>query len=61
MNFEEGLEVADEAVFVKVGRRLNSVEIAVLQGSWQGQTYEEIAHKTKYSESYLKTLKKHIL
>ena len=54
MNFEEGLEVADEAVFVKVGRRLNSVEITIFKGSWTGKTYEEIADETSYSVSYLK-------
>ena len=54
MNFEEGLEVADEAVFAKVGRRLSEVEIAILKGSWQGQTYEKIADETSYSASYLK-------
>ncbi len=54
MNFKEGLDVADEAVFVKVGRRLSDVEIAILKGSWQRQTYEEIAEATNYSVGYLK-------
>jgi WD40 repeat protein len=53
MNFEDVLDLVDETVFDKVGRRLNKVEIAVLQGSWQGQTYEEIADETHYSVSYL--------
>ena len=52
MNFKEGLDVADEAVFVKVGRRLSDVEIAILKGSWQRQTYEEIAEATNYSVGY---------
>ncbi|WZF17707.1 NB-ARC domain-containing protein [Nostoc sp. UHCC 0302] len=46
--------MADEAVFTNVGRRLNSPEIAILQGSWQSQTYEKIAKDTSYSVSYLK-------
>ena len=54
MNFEQGLEVADEAVFIKVGIRLNHAEIAILQGSWDNKTYEEIARDTSYSVSYLK-------
>lgn len=33
MNFEEGLEIADEVVFTTVGRRLNTVEISILRGS----------------------------
>ncbi|MCC5602129.1 NB-ARC domain-containing protein [Nostoc favosum] len=54
MNFEQGLEVADEAVFTKAGTRLNHAEIAILQGSWQNRTYEEIAKETSYSVTYLK-------
>jgi WD40 repeat protein len=54
MNFEDALDFVDETVLDKVGRRLNRVEIAVLQGSWQGQTYDDIADETHYSVSYLK-------
>lgn len=54
MNFEQGLELANEAIFSKIGRRLTEVEIAILKGSWQKQTYEEIANATGYSASYLK-------
>ncbi|MBD1864855.1 MULTISPECIES: NB-ARC domain-containing protein [Trichocoleus] len=38
----------------KVKRRLSPVETAILSGSWQGQTYEEIASSTNYAASYLK-------
>ncbi|HAX87083.1 MAG TPA: hypothetical protein DCY91_12690 [Cyanobacteria bacterium UBA11370] len=54
MNIEQGLEVADEELFVKIGRRLNEVEVAILKGSWEKQTYEKIAATTGYSASYLK-------
>ncbi|NJO42029.1 MAG: hypothetical protein HC865_15720 [Cyanobacteria bacterium RU_5_0] len=54
MEFEQGLEIVDDAVFVRIGRRLTEVEIAILQYSWQGLTYEEIADATRYSVSYLK-------
>ncbi|MFB2894059.1 NB-ARC domain-containing protein [Aerosakkonemataceae cyanobacterium BLCC-F50] len=54
MEFEEGLKVADEAFFISVGRRLTEVEIAILRGSWQGQTYEQISDVSSYSVSYLK-------
>jgi WD40 repeat protein len=53
MNFEDALDLIDEMVLDKVGRRLNKVEVAVLEGSWQGQTYDEIADGTHYSLSYL--------
>jgi GTPase SAR1 family protein len=53
MNFEQGLQIADEAVFQRTGRRLSPVEIMVLQGCWQEQTYDQIADTTAYSISYL--------
>ncbi|MUG92856.1 hypothetical protein F7734_10500 [Scytonema sp. UIC 10036] len=54
MNFEEALEVADEAAFVNVGRRLSQVEIAILKGSWENLTYEQIASEARYSVAYVK-------
>ncbi|ACK69682.1 WD-40 repeat protein [Gloeothece citriformis PCC 7424] len=54
MNFENGLELANEAVLNRLGRQLSLVEEAILKGSWEGQTYEEIAQATNYSVDYLK-------
>ena len=54
MNVEEALEVADEAVFVNIGRRLSKVEIAILKGSWEDLTYEQIASEASYSVAYVK-------
>jgi WD40 repeat protein len=54
MNFEEGLDIVNEAVLLNVGRRLSKVEISVLKGSWHKQTYDAIAHETHYSVNYLK-------
>ena len=54
MNFEQGQEVANAAVFAQAGRRLTDVETALLLGSWQRQTYEQIAEESGYSVSYLK-------
>lgn len=53
MDFEQGLEIADEAVFIHTGKRLSSVEIEVLRGCWQEQTYDQIADKIGYSIGYL--------
>jgi hypothetical protein len=53
MDFEFSLQVTDDAVFSRVGRRLSPVEIAVLRGCWQDQTYEQIADTTGYSIGYL--------
>ncbi len=54
MEFEAVLEVADEGVFLKAGRRLTPVEVAILRGSWQRQTYDQIADEAGYSANYLK-------
>ena len=53
MEFEQGLQVIDEAVFMRSGRRLSPVEIAVLKGCWHEHTYDQIAETTGYSIGYL--------
>lgn len=54
MEFEQGLAYISSLWSASVGRNLNSLEIAILRGSWQGQSYEEIASTANYSEGYLK-------
>lgn len=53
MEFEQGLQVIDDMVFSRSGRRLSPVEVAVLRGCWQDQTYDQIAVTTGYSIGYL--------
>ncbi|MBD2460345.1 pentapeptide repeat-containing protein [Oscillatoria sp. FACHB-1407] len=53
MEFEDGLEIANAAVFAHANRYLNEAEIAILQGAWQGLTYDQIAETTGYSVNYL--------
>jgi WD40 repeat protein len=53
MEIQEGLEVADTAIFERTGRRLSSVERTVFAGCWNDQTYDEIANATGYSLSYI--------
>ncbi|HSM84216.1 MAG TPA: AAA family ATPase [Nodosilinea sp.] len=53
MEFELALVIADTAVVEAIGRHFNDVETAILRGSWQGQTYEQIADTSGYSVSYL--------
>ncbi|MBI4779690.1 MAG: NACHT domain-containing protein [Oscillatoriophycideae cyanobacterium NC_groundwater_1537_Pr4_S-0.65um_50_18] len=48
------MHVANSVVFAKVGRRLNEVEAAILLGTLQEQTYEQIAEVSGYSISYIK-------
>jgi hypothetical protein len=54
MNWEEGLEILDAVVFNKNNRHLKDVEIIILQGSWQGLSYDEIATNEGYAAKYLR-------
>ena len=54
MNTEQALEVANTVVFTFLGRGLSEAETALLLGSMQDQTYEQIAQSSGYAISYLK-------
>ena len=54
MNFEEALKFTDGVFSSQTGKHLIDVQRAVLEGSWQGQTYQEIADDLGYSARYLK-------
>jgi hypothetical protein len=43
MNLKEVLKLADEIVFTKTGQHLDDLQVAVLQGTLQRETYKEIA------------------
>lgn len=51
---KEEFKVADTAVFEKKGRHLTDIQKKILEGAWQGYTYEEIADREGYSDKYLK-------
>ncbi|NES85604.1 MAG: hypothetical protein F6K10_31675 [Moorea sp. SIO2B7] len=59
MNLESELtwmevkEITDRLVFQKTRKHLSDVEIIVLQGSWEGKTYEEMAQQAGYTDNYL--------
>jgi len=54
ISFDAALKVADSGVLMKFGRHLKNIEIAVLQGAWQGQTYDQIAEEQGYAAEYIK-------
>ena len=54
MNWDEIVKDIDTRVFNKTNRHLKEVEGIVLQGAWQGKTYEQMEETCKYSLSYLK-------
>ncbi|NEP15871.1 MAG: DUF1822 family protein [Leptolyngbya sp. SIO4C1] len=53
MDFGEALERVDKIVLSHLGRSLRSPEQAILEGAWQGLTYEQIAATSDYSTNYL--------
>jgi hypothetical protein len=56
MTTEELLQWADDLVFAKTEKHLDSVEMAILEGTWQGLKYEEIAKTCNRSKSHVKNI-----
>ena len=61
-NWEDAKQVAEQVVFNKMGIHLSDVEMEVLQGAWNGLTYEKMAEEMSqrkenqkfYSVDYLR-------
>lgn len=53
MEFEDALKVVDAAIYSKAGRHMNAPEETILQGTWHGMTYEQMAETSQYSLNYL--------
>jgi len=53
MDVNEVLQLVDRLVVQKTGRPLNNVQRAVLEGTWQRDTYDEIAQKCHVTEKHL--------
>lgn len=53
MNSEQLIEFVDTVVFHETHRHLRDVEIWILEGTWNGQSYKEIAINHNYSPLYL--------
>ncbi len=54
MDLAQALSVANQAMFAQFNRGLSDVETTIIKGSWQNQTYEQIAEVSGYSDSYLR-------
>ncbi|MEM9220663.1 MAG: AAA-like domain-containing protein [Cyanobacteria bacterium P01_F01_bin.150] len=52
-NWDDVKRAADHAVFDRTGRHLSDIEIKVLEGSWHGKTYDQMASLHGYSTAYL--------
>ena len=53
LTWQQTKEIAEQWVLQKTQKHLNDLEILVLQGSWEGLTYEEIGKRAGYSAEYL--------
>ncbi|NEP01068.1 MAG: hypothetical protein F6K58_20900 [Symploca sp. SIO2E9] len=54
LNLDLAIQIADSAVFAHSSKHLSNIEVLVLQGSWLGKTYQEIATESSYNHEYLK-------
>ncbi|MBD2460290.1 NACHT domain-containing protein [Oscillatoria sp. FACHB-1407] len=53
MDLEQAIALINMAISDQVGRSLSEVELALLQGAWQSETYDQIADRSGYSVGYL--------
>ncbi len=54
MNFEEAMMFADKVVFTQTGKHLDDLQLGVIEGVFNRQTYGEIAKDLKCGENYVK-------
>jgi hypothetical protein len=52
--WEQAQQVAEQVVFNHSGKHLKDIEIEVLQGAWEGQSYEKIGELRFMSVNYLR-------
>jgi hypothetical protein len=52
-DLNDAIEAANQAVVGVHGRRLSDVEILVLKGAWERESYDQIAAQNQYSTSYI--------
>ncbi|MEB3278176.1 MAG: NB-ARC domain-containing protein [Lyngbya sp.] len=54
MEIQEALRWTDELIFARTGKRLDSLQRAILEGAWDGQGYKDIADKYHCSGDHVK-------
>ncbi|NET26353.1 ATP-binding protein [Okeania sp. SIO1I7] len=54
MNEQEALEIVNEAIFQKEGRKLKDIEELIFIGAFQNLTYGKIAENNDYDEQHIK-------
>lgn len=56
MDIAAVLKLADELIFAKTGEHLDYLQKAILEGTFQGQTYSKIAEATHSSEGHVRDM-----
>ncbi|HBB34714.1 MAG TPA: serine/threonine protein kinase [Cyanobacteria bacterium UBA8803] len=56
MSIEEAIELVQSLVFTKTNSYLDNLQINILRGSWENQTYDQIAETYCFSTAHAKTV-----
>lgn len=54
MGIDTAIEYADQLLYERTGRHLSDLQSCIIQQSWQGQTYGQVATIAGYSEGHIK-------
>lgn len=54
MELEESVKWLDDEIFAKTGKRLDSLQISILEATSQGKKYPEIAEEYKFSNDHVR-------
>ncbi|MEM9949251.1 MAG: AAA family ATPase [Cyanobacteria bacterium P01_D01_bin.36] len=54
MGIESAVEYADQLLYERTGKHLNNLQSYIIQQSWKGQTYGQVASVAGYSEGHVK-------
>jgi ABC-type oligopeptide transport system ATPase subunit len=54
MNIENTIKLTNDLIFAKTGKDLDSLQMAILQGVWEGQEYQDIANNYRCSKDHVR-------
>ncbi|MGB7247994.1 MAG: NB-ARC domain-containing protein [Phormidesmis sp.] len=54
LGIEAAIEYADQLLYDRTGRHLSDLQSCIIQQSWQGHTYGQVATSAGYSEGHIK-------
>ena len=54
MRIEAAIDYADRLLYERTGRHLSDLQSRIIQQSWQGRTYSQVATAAGYSEGHIK-------